>query len=170
MSLKPRQACPGLDLPLLTGGRFQLAQAAPPAFTLLVFYRGLHCPICKTYTRDLDRRVGAFRERGVEVLALSMDTAERAARAKEKWQLMDLAVAHGLAESQARAWGLYISRAIKDSEPAVFSEPGVFLVRPDATLYWAAVQSMPFARPGFQDMLSAIEFVREKEYPARGEA
>jgi hypothetical protein len=28
-------------------------------------------------------------------------------------------------------------------ERALFSEPGIFLVRPDRTLYWATVQSMP---------------------------
>ncbi|MFN7087813.1 MAG: AhpC/TSA family protein, partial [Burkholderiales bacterium] len=55
-------------------------------------------------------------------------------------------------------------------EPALFSEPGVFLVRPDRTLYWAAVQTMPFARPHFRDMLAAIDFVIKNDYPARGEA
>jgi nitric oxide reductase subunit B len=54
-------------------------------------------------------------------------------------------------------------------EPALFSEPGVFLVRPDGTLYYGAVQTMPFARPSFQDLLGAIDFAIAKDYPARGE-
>ncbi|MDZ7857087.1 hypothetical protein [Sphaerotilus sp.] len=55
-------------------------------------------------------------------------------------------------------------------EPALFSEPGVFLVRPDGTLYYyGEVQTMPFARPQFQDLLGAIDFALAKDYPARGE-
>ena len=54
-------------------------------------------------------------------------------------------------------------------EPALFSEPGLFLVRPDGTLYWSAVQTMPFSRPHFADVLTALDFVIDKNYPARGE-
>jgi len=54
-------------------------------------------------------------------------------------------------------------------EPAWFSEPGVFLVKPDRTLYYGSTQSMPFARPQFQDLLGAIDFAIAKDYPARGE-
>ena len=50
------------------------------------------------------------------------------------------------------------------------NEPGVFLVRPDRTLYWASVQSMPFARPHFREIVAALDFVIAKDYPARGEA
>jgi hypothetical protein len=45
----------------------------------------------------------------------------------------------------------------------------VFLVRPDGTLYYAAVQSMPFVRPNFGDLLKAVDFAIDKDYPARGD-
>jgi len=48
-------------------------------------------------------------------------------------------------------------------------EPGLFLVRPDRTLYFASVQTMPVARPHFTDILAALDFVTAKNYPARGE-
>jgi hypothetical protein len=54
-------------------------------------------------------------------------------------------------------------------EPALFSEPGLFLVRPDGTLYYAAVQTMPFARPHFDELIGALDFAIAKDYPARGE-
>jgi len=54
--------------------------------------------------------------------------------------------------------------------PPKFAEPGIFLIRPDRTVYFAAVQSMPFARPHFSEILSAIDFVLKHDYPARGEA
>ena len=51
----------------------------------------------------------------------------------------------------------------------MFVEPALFLVRPDRTLYYASVQSMPFGRPCFEEMLSGIEKAVAKDYPARGE-
>jgi hypothetical protein len=65
---------------------------------------------------------------------------------------------------------LFVSRSIKDSEPELFGEPGLFLVRPDGTVYWEAISSMPFARPRFEDILLGLDRVAELDYPARGEA
>lgn len=36
-------------------------------------------------------------------------------------------------------------------------------------MYFSRVQTMPFARPHFADILSAIDMVVAKSYPARGE-
>ena len=55
-------------------------------------------------------------------------------------------------------------------EPKLFAEPGLFLVKPDQTLYWASISTMPFARPHFNDIAGAIDFALSKNYPARGEA
>lgn len=55
-------------------------------------------------------------------------------------------------------------------EPPLFSEPGVFLVKPDGTFYYGAVQTMPFARLPFHDLLGAIDFAVAKDYSARGES
>jgi hypothetical protein len=37
------------------------------------------------------------------------------------------------------------------------------------TLYFGSVQTMPFARPHFADILAAIDYVLKNNYPARGE-
>jgi len=37
------------------------------------------------------------------------------------------------------------------------------------SLYYGSVQTMPFARPHFDELLQAIDFAIEKDYPARGE-
>jgi peroxiredoxin len=170
MSVKPRAKVPALDLPTVGGGRFELATAHPQSFAMLVFYRGLHCPICKIYLRDLDRKLDEFAKRGVEVVAVSTDTMERADQSKRDWGIERLPIAYGLSIDQARQWGLYISASIKAEEPPLFAEPGLFLIRPDGTLYCASAQTMPFARPSFADILQAVAFVTEKNYPARGEA
>jgi len=81
----------------------------------------------------------------------------------------NLTIGYNLNPEDARKWDLYISEGIND-EPEVFFEPGLFLVKPDNTLYAASIQTMPFARPKFDELLKAIDFVVDKEYPARGEA
>lgn len=169
MPIKPRTRVPSLNLTTVGGGRFDLSQRAPRTFTLLVAYRGLHCPICKTYLRDLDRKYAEFEALGVEAVAVSTDTGERAEKAKAEWQIEHLPIAYDLSIEQAREWGLFISAGIKE-EPKQFAEPGLFLIRPDQTLYAASIQTMPFARPSFSDVIAAVKFVTEKNYPARGEA
>jgi peroxiredoxin len=172
--LMPRQPVPALRVPTLDHGAFDLAADAPRSFSLLVFYRGLHCPICLKYLLELGRLLPDFEQRGVKVIALSSDTAERARAMADKLKAPALRVGHGLPLQVARDWGLYISTSrgatsIGIDEPALFAEPGVFLVRPDGTLYYGAVQTMPFARPHFDELLAAIDFALAKDYPARGE-
>lgn len=170
MSIKPRTEVPALSLKLVGGGQFDLAQSEPSTFTMIVFYRGLHCPICKSYVSDLDRKLAEFEALGVRSVAASTDTEERAQRSKSEWDIARVPIGYGLSIEKAREWGLYISSGIKEGEPASFAEPGLFLIRPDGTLYAASIQTMPFARPSFSDVLGAVKFVREKDYPARGEA
>jgi len=140
----------------------------------VVFYRGLHCPICAKYLLELERLEPEFRKRGVRVTAISGDSQERAAQMAQKVQATGVRFGYGLDLETARQWGLYISQSIGKSslgieEPALFSEPGVFLVRPDGTLYYGAVQTMPFARPQFQDLVAGVDVALNKSYPARGE-
>jgi peroxiredoxin len=172
--LMPRQPVPALDVPTLAGSRWS-APGSPERFSLLVFYRGLHCPTCRTYVGELAKLLPDFTQRGVSVIAISGDTEERARQAQADWALGDLAVGYALPLERARAWGLYVSNSrgktsIGIEEPAQFSEPGLFLVRPDGTLYYGSVQTMPFARPHMRDLLGALDFVIAKDYPARGEA
>ena len=172
--LIPRLPTPALNLPTLDHGVFDLAADAAEHFSLIVFYRGLHCPICAKYLLELARLVPEFEKRGVKVIALSSDTQERARQVADKLDAPGLRMGYGLQLDVARQWGLYISTSrgvtsIGIEEPALFSEPAVYIVRPDSTLYYGAVQTMPFARPNFADLLGAIDFALAKNYPARGE-
>jgi len=161
-------------VPTLDHGVFDLAADAAEHFSLIVFYRGLHCPICAKYLMELARLVPEFEKRGVKVMALSSDTQERARQMADKLDAPGLRMGYGLPLDVARQWGLYISTSrgvtsIGIEEPALFSEPAVYIVRPDSTLYYGAVQTMPFARPNFADLVGAIDFALAKNYPARGE-
>ncbi|MFH1659752.1 MAG: peroxiredoxin-like family protein [Pseudomonadota bacterium] len=173
-ALMPRHPVPALNVALTDGNRFVLGAAPGERFDLVAFYRGLHCPICAKYLLELERLAPEFEKRGVQVVAISSDDGERAHAMADKVKAGALKIGYGLSLKSARQWGLYISASrgktsIGIEEPALFSEPGVFLVRPDGTLYYGAVQTMPFARPQFQDLLGAIDFAIANDYPARGE-
>jgi peroxiredoxin len=175
MSLMPNKPVPALELSLVGGGRFSLAAEKPPHFTMVVFYRGLHCPICRRYLSELETLLPEFTKRGVSVVAVSSDAQDRAEQAKTSWGLPNLRIAYGLAIEEARKWGLYISRSKGTTsagvvEPDLFSEPGLFLVRPDGNLYWGTTSTMPFGRPHFNEILQSLDFVISKDYPARGDA
>lgn len=175
MALKPRKPVPALEFDTVGGGRWSLAQQKPQNFTMVVFYRGLHCPQCKRYLTELNGLIGEFDKRGVPAVVTSTDGKERAEQAKAQWGLPNLTVGYGVSIDKAREWGLYISTSrgvtsLGIEEPALFAEPGLFLMKPDATLYWGSVATMPFARPHFNEIAAAIDFALAKNYPARGEA
>lgn len=172
--LFPRQPTPPLSVPLAGGGTFSLDLEAPEQFSLVVFYRGYHCPLCRIQLKELEAKLPEFEKRGVTVIAISSDNAERAEKTKTEWSLPNLRLGHSLPLEMARRWGLYVSAgrgttSIGVEEPSLFSEPGLFLVRPNGELFFGSVQTMPFARPHVVDLIGAIDFVVAKNYPGRGE-
>ncbi len=164
----PGQPAPDLAVPLVGGGRWTLREHDIAHFALLNFYRGHHCPICKDTLQEWDRKAGELKEKGVTTLFLSADDEETAEKSVKEWGIENLDVAWGLELEEARNWGLFLSEAIKDGEPDYFTEPGLFLIDPDYAIYASAVQTMPFARPRLDDLLSAIDYIEKEDYPARG--
>jgi len=158
--LLPAQRLPDFNVLLTDGGQFQLSQRLGENMTLLLFYRGLHCSICKGQLLDLQRRLDDLAERGVTAVAISMDSQERAEKSSEDWHIDKLLLGYGLSEETARELGLFLSAGRPESsEPEIFSEPGLFLVKPDQSLYFASIQNMPFARPPFDQLIQGIDFV-----------
>jgi peroxiredoxin len=175
MTLMPRRPVPALELATLDGSPARLPDPAAEHFSMAVFYRGYHCPLCRRYLTELDGMMQDFAGRGVSVVVASADTRDRAEQARSEWKLEHMNLAYGLPLGDARAWGLYISTSrgktsLGIEEPPRFSEPGLFLIRTDGTLYWSNVSTMPFARPHFTEILAAIDFALKHDYPARGEA
>jgi peroxiredoxin len=168
--LIPRQPAPELAVKTTDGETYRLSLSKPRTFTMVVVYRGLHCPICKTYLGDLEAKLPEFEKRGVEVIAVSTDSRERAERSKSEWGLRNLRVGYDVPITVAREWDLFISRSIRDGEPPEFSEPGLFLVKPDGTLFFASRGSAPWARPPLDQVLRGIDTAIERNMPARGEA
>lgn len=172
--LMPRQKTPDLSVPTLDHGDFNLSQDGSERGTVVCFYRGLHCPLCATYLTELEKRVDDFAERGVKTIAISSDGEDRTRQMAEKIGASKLRFGHDLSLEKAREWGLYISTSrgktsIGIEEPALFSEPGLFMVTPEQTLYYGSVQTMPFVRPHFSELVGALDFAIANDYPARGE-
>jgi len=165
----PQHQAPALSFPLLDGSQWNLDQQSPENFTLIIFYRGLHCPICKKYLQQLEELRPSFEAIGVEVVAVSMDTEKRARLSRQKWELPDLTLGYALDEETVRAWGLYLSKGVKEGEPAVFSEPGLFLVDANQSVYYSAMNSNPWGRPYLPTFVKAVNYIIQAKYPARGE-
>ncbi|MEO1011319.1 MAG: peroxiredoxin-like family protein [Bacteroidota bacterium] len=165
----PKHTAPELSFPVLDGSQWNLSEQTPKSFTLLVFYRGLHCPVCKKYLMQLEELLPDFKEKEVNVVAVSMDSEKRARLSRKDWQLQKLTLGYQLDLETAQKWGLYISAAVKDGEPDVFSEPGLFLIDPTNTVYYSSMNSNPWGRPYLPSFVKAVDYIVASGYPARGE-
>jgi len=177
MRVIPGDTIPAIDARLAGGGKWTLAGEKADKLALLAFYRGIFCPICRSWVADLDRLVPEFEKRGVSVIALSCDRKEGAEKAVKDWDLKKLRVGYKLDVEDARRAGLYISEgrginpATGQKEPMLFAEPALLLVRPEGELYAAWIQSTPYARVHIAEILTAVDNFVAKNLPEpRGSA
>lgn len=166
--LLPGSKTPDLKLPLVGGGTFDLSTEKPDSFTMVVFYRGYHCPVCKMYLKGLVELLGDYKDAGLTVVAASMNDEALATKTAAEWETGDLRLAHSVSLETAKSWGLWISKAFKDVEADIFAEPGLFWVRPDGSLYLVDISNMPWARPDLKFLVSKVGYALENDYPARG--
>ncbi|GAA4716074.1 Peroxiredoxin [Promicromonospora umidemergens] len=166
---RPRTRAPELVVDLLDGSRWNLAGRRPENFTMIVFYRGLHCPVCRDQLAAIRDSSAELESLGVDVIAISAEDEHRTRRVRDDWDLPALQLGYDLSVQTMRDWGLFVSAASNDNEPAHFSEPAVFLVDAEQEIYYAALTSMPFGRPGLADLLGGIRFVTRTGYPAGGD-
>jgi peroxiredoxin len=165
----PNDFAPGLSFQLLSGETFNLSNRNPQNFTIVIFYRGAHCPLCLNHIKEIEEHYQSALDAGLEIVLVSMDTKEKA-----EMSTKDIAkavpVGYAITEETARSWGLYISSGRPNtSEPAVFSEPGLFVIRPDNTIFMILTQSSPFTRPSMQQLIGGLQYTIEHQYPARGD-
>ena len=172
-SIKPGDKFPITQAQLLVGGTLDFTSLLEGSLgLLLVVYRGKQCGYCKTQLSYIEKRYEEFSKRNIKVLAISADTIERAQLTQEELALGSLQIAYGLDLELARQCGLYISQKRKEVEMPLFSEPGIFMIRPDQTLETAWVSSFAFPRPPLGGIIKAIDFFLEIDplLPPRGSA
>lgn len=168
--IKPREKVPSITIDLVNDTQWKLEDQTPKNFTLIIFYRGKHCPVCKKQLEELQSRISDFTERGINIIAISANSEKISKETHGIWKIKDIPLGFEFPIEQARKWGLFISKSISDKEPEHFFEPGMFLIDKEGKLYWEAIQSMPFGRPDFEDVLNGIDYILKEGYPARGEA
>ncbi len=169
----PGSKTPELKVNSIKINNWSLSSAKPQNFTLIIIYRGLHCPICCDYLKEFDDKIEKFNNLGTDLIAISTDDESRAIKSYKNWGLENINIGFNLKPEKAIEWGLFLSKGIANpsltiSEPKIFVEPGLFLVDPDMKLYLSNIQSMPFTRPPVSQLLTGIKFAIDKDYPARG--
>ena len=172
--LIPRQTTPALTVDTLAHGPFDLGAETPENFTLVTFYRGLHCPICANYLKDMERQVPEFEKRGVDFDRHQFGHARTRREDGRKDRRAKYSGSATACPFRWRAPGAcsFQLRAVKHrlaSRSRHSFRSRMFLIRPDRTLYYGSVQTMPFVRPHFSELVQALDFVLAKNYPARGE-
>lgn len=166
----PGNPAPSIDAKTADGRPFVPPTAADGGLSVIFFYRGVHCPVCKAQIQELASRESELREAGLAVAAVSMDDDERFATQTAEWDLGQLPIGHDLTEASARSWGLYLSDKAKDAEPPRFAEPGIAVLKADGSIYALFLQNTPFARPTVDDLIKGLGFVMKNDYPVRGTA
>jgi len=159
---------PSLNIETISGNTWSLDKRLNKSKCMIVFYRGLHCPVCSVFLKQIESQLLEYKKSNTEVIAVSMDNKEKALKVKSDWSIKNLNIAYGLSEENARRWGLYISKSIKEAESDLFCEPGLFIIKEDGTLYLANTSNMPWARPDLTDFPAKLIFAEENNYPVRG--
>ncbi len=171
MSSKPVSGgtLPSIELSLLSGGAATLGKPLEPqAWQAIIVYRGLHCPICNKYLKQLQELKEGYADVGAEILAVSADPIERAQEMATANQL-DFPIAYGLTVGQMQELGVYITQPRPDDDVDYpFPEPGVFVLNGESKLQIIEISNTPFHRTELKELLETIEWVQENDYPIRG--
>ncbi len=137
---------------------------------MVVVYRGRHCPMCTRYLNELEPFVQELAEIGVDVAAVSGDSAEQLAGHREKLAV-NFPLHHSLSRDQMKNLGLYISdpRSPQETDHP-FAEPGLFVINEHGTLQVVDLSNNPFVRPDLKTLVSGLRWIRDPKnnYPIRG--
>ena len=161
-------AAPPLVVNTVDNKTWRLTDQTPEHYTMVVFYRGLHCPICSQYLAQVDQQLAAFEPLGVQGIAISGDSLVQTQQFQTQAQLQHLTLGYGLTPEQMRQWGLYLSQGHFEQEPTLFSEPALFLIQPDGRLYFANIGTHPFSRVDVELLLKGLAYIIPNNYPLRG--
>ncbi|KIN62899.1 Alkyl hydroperoxide reductase/ Thiol specific antioxidant/ Mal allergen [Sulfitobacter noctilucicola] len=137
-------------------------------WTLLVVYRGKHCPRCKKYLNTLSAMHQDWVEAGFDIVVVSADSLEKAKADQEEFG-WSFDLGYGLTESQMATLGVYVTEPLSpDEADGNFAEPGTFVLRPDGSQIIVAISNGPAVRPDLAELLDGMIFNKTKDRPHRG--
>ena len=166
--IKPGEKAPNLSFKTLNGSTWSLHDNLSNEMNIVIFYRGLHCPICKEYLVSIQNQLDDYSDANTSVTVISMDSEEKAKKTQLDWGLDKLNIGYGLSLDDAKNWGLFISKSIKEAESDIFCEPGLFVIKKDGSIYMVNISNMPFARPDLSTFSANLKFAQDNQYPVRG--
>ncbi|MGJ8585809.1 MAG: redoxin domain-containing protein [Marinosulfonomonas sp.] len=156
-----------LEVPKLGGGHLTLG-GEHANWSLIVVYRGKHCPRCKKYLNKLNEMRQAWADAGFEITVVSADPVEKAQADVDEFG-WNFDLGYDLSEDQMAALGLYVTEPLSGSETdRRFAEPGVFVLRPDGSVLLVAISNGPSARPDLDELLDGMVFTKNNNRPPRG--
>jgi peroxiredoxin len=157
---------PEMTLNAVGGGKAKIG-GMRTGWQAVFVYRGLHCPICKSYLGKLEAMKDKFAALDTEIVTVSGDPKEKAEKFAEEVGLT-LPVAYDLSVAQMKALGLYISTPRSDTETdRPFPEPGLFIVSPEGKTHIVEIANAPFVRPDLDLIVRGLDRARDG-YPTRG--
>lgn len=169
--LHPGSPFPVINAALLSGEVVDLASPREGIdWSLIVVYRGRHCPLCTKYLNDLDKYISTLEQAGVDTIAVSADSKNQLEEHLSELNI-SYPIAYGLSESEMEKLGLFISKPRSENETNhYFSEPGLFIVNDQRQLQIIDISNTPFSRPNLKDLVSGIQWIRfpDNNYPIRG--
>ena len=137
---------------------------------MVVVYRGRHCPVCTRYLNQLEPLGAELSKIGIDVAAVSGDSAEQLAQHREKLNVT-FPLFHALSLAQMKQLGLYISdpRSPQETDHP-FAEPGLFVINERGALQVVDISNNPFVRPELDKLVSGLRWIRDPKnnYPIRG--
>jgi peroxiredoxin len=162
---------PSLPVPDAEGRTRDLSRPlGGPDWMMVVVYRGRHCPLCTRYLNQLEAYRTELAQTGIDVAAVSADSAEQLAQHQEKLTVT-FPLYRGLSVEQMKQLGVYISdpRSPQETDHP-FAEPGLFVVNERGTLQVVDISNNPFVRPELERLVSGLRWIRDpaNAYPIRG--
>ena len=170
--LQAGAAFPTLEVPALDGTIRDLSKPTGGAdWMMVVVYRGRHCPMCTRYLNALTPLLPKFKEIGVDVAAVSGDSAAQLEQHLSKLDPPSFPLFHSLSTAQMQSLGLYISDPRSPTETDhPFAEPGLFVINEHGTLQVVDISNNPFVRPELPTLARGLAWIRnpDNNYPIRG--
>lgn len=156
-----------VSTPKLGGGEIVIG-GVRENWSLVVVYRGKHCPRCKKYLNILNEMRPKWTDAGFDIMVVSADPVEKAQADLDAFG-WDFDLGYDLSEAQMATLGLYVTEPLSAAETdRRFAEPGVFVIRPDGSVLLISISNGPSARPDLTELLDGMIYTKENNRPPRG--
>ena len=115
---------PDIYFSLINGISIRLSEETSN-WTLLIVYRGLHCPICKDYAAKFENKLSKLEDINTQLIFISSDPKDKATKFAEELNLKSK-IGYGLTIDQMRKLGLYLSEPRPNEVDIYFLSPVCF--------------------------------------------